>query len=86
MVRFQSILFVALFAALLHGATPCAAQSEWVTSGFGLWNDGNNWTSGVPNNAGDSAIFGLTGGLSEDAFLDSPITVGELQFLGPDSR
>lgn len=37
----------------------------------------------MPNNAGDSAIFGLTGGPSEDAFLDSPITLGELQFLGP---
>ncbi|MEM8943846.1 MAG: DUF1559 domain-containing protein [Planctomycetota bacterium] len=83
MFRLRPLVYLIAYASVaVLGAPLCVAQSEWITPGFGLWSDGNNWTSGVPNNPGDVAIFGLAGGVSEDPFLTQPITVGELQFFG----
>lgn len=65
-------------------ARECAAQSEWVTPGFGLWSDPANWSAGVPSNPGDVAIFGIQGGPAQDPAIElAPVTVGELLFIGP---
>lgn len=65
-------------------ARECAAQSEWVTPGFGLWSDPANWSAGVPSNPGDVAIFGIQGGPTQDPAIElAPVTVGELLFIGP---
>ncbi len=83
MFRSRSILCFALLAIAITGATTCHAQSEWVAPGAGLWNDELNWTSGIPNNPGDVAVFGILSGPTQDPLLTTPVTVGELQFFGP---
>ncbi len=85
MYRSRSILCFALLAVAITSASTCHAQSEWVTAGGGLWNDEANWTSGIPDNPGDVAIFGILSGPTQDPLLTTPVTVGELQFFGPSS-
>lgn len=62
----------------------CAAQSEWVSPFPGLWSDPANWSADVPDGSGAIALFGpLTAPVQEVLIEVAPITVGELQFLGP---
>lgn len=63
---------------------PCSAQSEWISPDSGIWNDPVNWAPTVPNGAGDIALFGpLAPPLLDVSIEAEPVTVGEIQFLGP---
>lgn len=85
MFRFHDLLrFAAVAACSVCCPAFCAAQSEWTTPGLGSWNDPTNWTGGVPNAGGDVAVFGPLFGPFADVLIDvAPVTVGEIQFLGP---
>ncbi|QDS99440.1 DUF1559 domain-containing protein [Adhaeretor mobilis] len=68
------------------GIERCAAQSEWISPSPGVWSDSSNWSAGVPDGSGDIAQFGAQAGPSLNvAIIEAPITVGEIQFLGPGS-
>ena len=77
------LLFV--FAWLTSWARPGAAQSEWVAPLAGTWSDPNNWSTGIiPDGSGEVVIFGPLAPPELNVAIDTtPITVGELQFLGP---
>ena len=83
--RFPKCLLV--FAACVSCCgSPCAAQSEWVSSSSGSWDDPNNWSGGVPDGSGQVAIFGPLAGPNLNVNINSsPVTIGEIQFLGPES-
>jgi prepilin-type N-terminal cleavage/methylation domain-containing protein/prepilin-type processing-associated H-X9-DG protein len=88
MVRFPatSRLFALLLAALATCGIPlpCQAQSQWLTPGFGLWNDPLNWSDGVPNAPGASALFGPGVGPEAEVVIDlAPITLGQLLVESP---
>ncbi len=85
MALLRSLLCLVVFIAnAVLCAVPCAAQSEWMTPGFGLWGDPGNWSAGVPDSSGDVALFGaLTGPILDVVIEIAPVTVGEIQFLGP---
>ena len=81
MVLLRSLLCIAVFIA---NAELCAAQSEWITPLPGLWSDPGNWSAGVPDGSGDVALFGAFTGPVLDVMIEiAPVTVGEIQFLGP---
>jgi len=85
MVLLRSLLCLVVFIVnAVLCAMPCAAQSEWVTPLPGLWSDPENWSAGVPDGSGDVALFGaLTGPILDVVIEVAPVTVGEIQFLGP---
>ena len=77
-------VFFATQAALLSVVNPLYAQSEWVSTEAGIWNQVENWSSGIPNGPGEIAIFGALPGPLLDVVIEAaPVSVGELQFLGP---
>lgn len=86
-MKFRFHYFVCCFTllTLVSGSVQhCAAQSEWVTPIPGLWSDPANWSGDVPDGSGAIALFGpLTAPVQEVLIEVAPITVGELQFLGP---
>ncbi len=78
------LCLVVFFANAILCAVPCTAQSEWVTPLPGLWSDLGNWSAGVPDGSGDVALFGaFTGPILDVAIEVAPVTIGEIQFLGP---
>lgn len=86
-MKFRFHHFVCCFTLLTLASGSvrhCAAQSEWVAPFPGLWSDPTNWSADVPDGSGAIALFGpLTAPVQEVLIEVAPITVGELQFLGP---
>jgi PEP-CTERM motif len=63
-----------------YGIISAGGPSQWVTDGAGDWNNGSNWSSGVPNSIGGEADFysAITG--PHTVYTDSAVTVGTLNF------
>jgi hypothetical protein len=55
-------------------------ESQWNVATAGDWNNGANWTNGVPNGAGTEADFAGTISASHTVFTDVPVTVGTVTF------
>ena len=85
MLRYRVLISATIFAySAVCCSVPCSAQSEWISPLPGIWNDPANWFPSVPNGSGAIAVFGpLTGPILDVGIELSPVTVGEIQFLGP---
>jgi len=67
-------------AANMVAANLQMAPAFWTSAGGGKWSDLTKWTGGVPNSIGATAIFSASTSASSTIMLDSPLTVGALQF------
>jgi autotransporter-associated beta strand protein len=56
--------------------------NQWAGPGSGDWNNAGSWTSSIPNAAGAEARFGANINADSTVTLNSPITVGSLEFAG----
>lgn len=55
--------------------------SQWITNGGGNWGDAPNWSSGVPDVSGATAIFNTSLAAPATVLLTAPRTVGAIAFL-----
>jgi hypothetical protein len=60
-------------------------QPTWHVDANGNWSLSGNWTGGVPNAPGATAVFGEIITEPRTVTVDVPITVGRLQFDNPNS-
>ncbi|MCA9149619.1 MAG: autotransporter-associated beta strand repeat-containing protein, partial [Planctomycetales bacterium] len=78
----------AVAVALLAGGTICqpsdvaAQESTWINTGVGLWHTTQNWSNGVANGAGQTAIFD-TQPQASLILVDAPVTLEQLVFQLP---
>jgi hypothetical protein len=56
------------------------ARGAWNIDASGNWSTAANWTAGVPNGAGSTAIFGSVITSLQAVSVDIPVTVGRIQF------
>ncbi|MEY4244951.1 MAG: hypothetical protein RLZZ245_2536 [Verrucomicrobiota bacterium] len=61
------------------------APPEWNVDAGGDWSTAGNWVNGVPNSTGSSAIFGSVITSSATVTVDSPKTLGLIQFNNTNS-
>jgi len=66
--------------ALPGGTRPTAQTSLWTSAANGNWSNSSNWTGGVPNGVGVGATFIVPTSSAVTVTLDTPVTLGSLQF------
>jgi len=53
---------------------------NWITSGFGFWDDTANWSTLAPTTAAQHAIFGNAISAPSTVVVDTPVTVNAITF------
>jgi fibronectin-binding autotransporter adhesin len=62
-----------------------AAPSEWNIDANGIWTNAPNWINGIPNASGAFAIFGNVITAPRTVTVDSPKSIGAIQFNNANS-
>jgi autotransporter-associated beta strand protein/uncharacterized repeat protein (TIGR03803 family) len=68
------------FSLTMTTPGPSAPAPSWASLSSGSWSNSANWIGGVPNGAGDGAVFNLPTASAITVTLDMPVTIGSLQF------
>ena len=66
-----------IFSAVTPG------PSSWAFAGSGNWSDTSKWAGTVPNGVGRPAVLNPSTTAAVTVFLDTPVTLGTLQFGNP---
>ena len=59
---------------------PAPQTFLWSSTTGGSWSNSGNWTGGVPNGIGAGAVFNVATTAAVTVTLDTPVTLGLLQF------
>ncbi len=73
-------LSAAQVASLYRQESPSTPVPTWRATGSGSWSNSGNWTNGVPNDVGVGATFNVPTSAVVTVTLDTPVTLGSLQF------
>jgi len=68
------------FGFRVAGSAAVSEPVRWASAVSGNWSNSGNWTGSVPNGVGAGAAFSAATTVAVTVTLDTPVTLGSLQF------